>query len=219
MSVEHLAVVLHHSRAKGTAKLVLIGIANHAGDGGAWPSLSTLARYANVDVRSAQRALSTLQGLGEVRVSIQAGGGAAVADSKRPNRYDVSVECPPWCDRTPQHRDTRRHSGRQAELWTDPVTPVSPGDASVTPPLTPVSPHRVTPVSPKPSLEPSINTSGSSPASTTEPDRRLCTECHMPAWYCTPRQHLSGHTFRPRTQPTRALTDVDARAELHKVLP
>ena len=31
MSVEALALVLHHSQAQGTAKVVLIGIASHLG--------------------------------------------------------------------------------------------------------------------------------------------------------------------------------------------
>lgn len=129
MSVESLAAVLHHSRAKGTAKLVLVGIANHDGDGGAWPSVVTLAKYAGVDARSVQRAIAKLVGLGELRVAIQEGGTADVPDHRRPNRYHVLVACPPWCDRTAQHRDTRaRH---EAPLWIDRVTPASPGDTGV----------------------------------------------------------------------------------------
>jgi hypothetical protein len=43
MSIEAVATVLNHSKARGRAKLVLIGIANHLGDQGAWPSISTLS--------------------------------------------------------------------------------------------------------------------------------------------------------------------------------
>ena len=130
MSVEALAAVLHHSRAKGTAKLVLVGIANHDGDGGAWPTVATLAKYAGCEPRSVQRAIQSLVGKGELRVLVQAGGTADLADHRRPNQYRVLVACPPWCDRTTQHRDTRaRH---EAPLWIDGVTPASPGDASVT---------------------------------------------------------------------------------------
>lgn len=148
MSVETLAVVLHHSKAKGTAKLVLVGIANHDGDGGAWPTVATLSRYANVDVRSVQRALVKLQQLGELHVDPQAGGLASSADCDRPNLYRVRVRCPTWCDGTPQHRDQRRKAGPQLSSWHGPqavdkgvtrasppgvgVTP--PGDAGVTPP-------------------------------------------------------------------------------------
>jgi hypothetical protein len=113
VSVEALAIVLHHSRAKGTAKLVLVGVANHEGDGGAWPTVATLARYANVDVRSAQRSLVKLQELGELWVEDQAGGLAGTADCDRPNLYHVRVRCPTWCDGSPQHRDQRKLAGKQ----------------------------------------------------------------------------------------------------------
>lgn len=129
MSVEHLSIVLHHSKAKGTAKLVLLGIANHAGDGGAWPSVGTLATYANAEPRTVQRAIQKLIGSGELRVAVQAGGLADWDDYTRPNRYDVLLACPPWCDRTANHRDTR---SRQDRLWKNPVTPTSGGDTSVT---------------------------------------------------------------------------------------
>lgn len=108
MSVESLAAVLHHSRAKGTAKLVMVGIANHDGDGGAYPSVSTLARYANVDPRNVQRSIDKLVSLGELAVHVQQGGTIATPEHERTNRYDVLVSCPPWCDRTTQHRDTRQ---------------------------------------------------------------------------------------------------------------
>jgi hypothetical protein len=104
VSVESLAAVLHHSRAKGTAKVVAIGIANHDGDGGAWPSIRTLAVYANVDRSTVKRAIKSLVVLGEVRVHVQAGGGRDMEDHDRPNRYEVLVECPEGCDRTTNHR-------------------------------------------------------------------------------------------------------------------
>lgn len=104
MSVEQLAVVLHHSNARGTDKLVLVGIANHAGDGGAWPAVATLARYANVKPRAVQSSLARLVESGELRRYVQAGGLQGWADYTRPNRYDVLVECPEWCDRSAQHK-------------------------------------------------------------------------------------------------------------------
>lgn len=129
MSVESLAIVLHHSRATGTAKLVLIGIANHDGDGGAWPTVDTLARYANCDKRSVQRALDRLEKLGELHRIFQAGGDHNVADHRRPNRYQIRLECPPTCDRSKHHR-----TGRELvfdDLSTG-VTLASPGDTGVT---------------------------------------------------------------------------------------
>lgn len=133
MSVEALAVVLHHSRAKGTVKLVALGIANHDGDGGAWPSVATLARYANVHPRNVQKALVRLQQLGELWVEPQAGGLGNLADCDRPNLYHVTLRCPTWCDGTPQHRDQRKKAGPQLSSWHGPQ-PVDNGVAIPPPP-------------------------------------------------------------------------------------
>ncbi len=109
MSVEALAIGLHHSRAKGAAKLVLIGIANHDGDGGAWPSIATLAKYAGVTPRNVQKAISELERLGEIQRMVAAGGNHLTAEHMRPNLYYFKLTCPPDCDRSRNHR-TRRDS-------------------------------------------------------------------------------------------------------------
>lgn len=138
MSVEKISLVLNHSRAQGTEKLVLIGIANHDGDGGAWPSVETLARYANVSERSVQRAISKLVDLGELEVHYQAGGSVNTRADHRPNLYRILVTV-------------------------DGVTPTSPregyGVTSVTPRGDTGDVNGVTPTSPEPSLEPSIEPS------------------------------------------------------------
>lgn len=109
MSIEAMAIALHHSRATGTAKLVLLGIASHDGDGGSWPSRATLAKYAGIrDQGAIRKAVNTLIDLREVRRHINGGGGPDRADYLRPNRYEFLLECPPHCDRSSQHRDTRR---------------------------------------------------------------------------------------------------------------
>lgn len=109
MSIESLSIALHHSKTTGTAKLVLIGIANHDGDGGSWPSIATLAKYAGgIDRRAVQRAIVKLEELGEIRRVVQAGGDDETADHRRPNRYRFLLACPPFCDRTSQHRDSRK---------------------------------------------------------------------------------------------------------------
>lgn len=123
MSVESIAIALHHSRATGTAKLVLIGIANHDGDGGAWPSVSTLARYANVTPRNVQKALDKLEQLHEVRRMIQAGGTQETANHERPNRYLFTLQCPPDCDRSTHHR-TRRQPAPMLDI--DPLSETTP---------------------------------------------------------------------------------------------
>lgn len=162
MSVEALSIVLHHSRAKGTAKLVLLGIANHHGDGGAWPAVDTLARYANVTVRNAQKALDTLVGMGEVERFVQGGGLADFDDYLRPNRYVVRVTCPPWCDRTMNHRDTR---SRQAPLWKNRVSKSTPGVGSDRGGVSESTGEGVSHATPKPSIEPDDD---QVPASTTD---------------------------------------------------
>lgn len=129
MSVEAIALVLHHSRARGTAKLVLIGIANHLGDGGAWPSIETLCKYAgDVDERNVQRALRTLTELGEVAVLRQAGGTRDTPDGLRPNRYEVLVRCPVECDHTTAHR-VKPHVIHRPEALPGMSESVPPADA------------------------------------------------------------------------------------------
>jgi hypothetical protein len=99
-----MAIALNHSQATGTAKLVLIGIANHDGDGGAWPSIATLARYAAVDTRNVQRAIKKLETLGEVKTLANQGGTHRTPDHARPNLYRFELKCPPTCDRSSAHR-------------------------------------------------------------------------------------------------------------------
>lgn len=144
MSVEALSVVLHHSRATGTDKLVLIGIANHDGDGGAWPAVATLSRYANVHERNVQRSLARLVQLGELVRHGQTGGLPGTPAHERPTLYEIAVTCPPGCDGSKNHR----------------VTLAPPGDARATGGGGATDRGGVAPASPEPSLnhpvEPSI---------------------------------------------------------------
>lgn len=142
MSIESVAIALHHSRARGTAKLVLIGVANHDGDGGSWPSLATLAKYSGVTVRNVQKALRELEVLGEIRTHLQAGGTGRTANYERPNLYDFLLRCPGDCDRTSSHR-------------TPPV-------ASDTPRGSDATGGGVSDATPKPSCEPSPQPSSGS---------------------------------------------------------
>lgn len=135
MSVEAMALVLHHSRAKGTAKLVLLGIANHEGDGGAWPTVGTLARYANVTERAVQTCISQLVSSGELVVERNAGGSRSTRADMRPNLYRVMVACPWTCDHTTQHRarDLGQLQRNQSRLPVDNgVKQTSPGEAGFT---------------------------------------------------------------------------------------
>jgi hypothetical protein len=88
MAIEVMSLVLNHSKATGRAKLVLLGIANHQGDQGAWPSIATLARYANASERSVKRDIQLLVDLGELRVEVN---GAPGESQYKPNLYWVTI--------------------------------------------------------------------------------------------------------------------------------
>lgn len=90
-----MTTVLYHAEVTGNEKLVLLGIANHEGDGGAFPAVDTLARYANIDRRSTQRLLRKLEEKGLLRSDRRTGSSTL---------YRVLVECPDNCDRSTNHR-------------------------------------------------------------------------------------------------------------------
>ena len=52
MSIQTMQAVWQHSKAEGRARLVLLAIADHQGEIGAWPSIATLAKMVNASNRS-----------------------------------------------------------------------------------------------------------------------------------------------------------------------
>ncbi|MFC8038731.1 helix-turn-helix domain-containing protein [Paenarthrobacter sp. NPDC057355] len=134
MSVESMAIVMNHSKASGTDKLVLLGIASHDGDGGAWPSIATLARYANVEPRTVQRSINKLGHAGELIVYANDGGTRSLPDYRRPNRYEIALKCPPNCDGTSRHKLVDNYNQTLFKAPKKGVTPMTPPDAHVTPP-------------------------------------------------------------------------------------
>ncbi len=80
-----------------TRKLVLIGYANHADKYGedAWPSMETVAKYAECSVRTAQRAVGVLVAEGFMREGDQDVPRAKIKDPARkkyaPINYDVAM--------------------------------------------------------------------------------------------------------------------------------
>jgi hypothetical protein len=111
MSIEALSIVLNHSKARGAAKVVLIGIANHLGPDaheGAWPSQARLARYANVTDRAVRDAIDALVALGELRVEHASG---PSRNQYKPNRYWIDLRCPDSCDGSLGH-NTQQESDR-----------------------------------------------------------------------------------------------------------
>jgi hypothetical protein len=159
MSIEAMAVVLHHSQAGGTDKVVLLGIANHDGDGGAWPSVASLVKYARRSRKNVQEAIRRLEDSGEIRCIRNAGGLPETPENKRPNRYEVLVRCPEECDGTTNHRMPGDY-GYEPRLGATPATPqeMGPANLGATPANLGATPANLgaTPATPKPSFEPSL---------------------------------------------------------------
>jgi hypothetical protein len=94
MSIEAMVWVLHNSPTSGTDKVLLLGIANHADAEGrnAWPAVRTLAKYANLEPRGVQKALRRLESEGHIRIETQSGGTPDMRSDRRPNRYSVLMD-------------------------------------------------------------------------------------------------------------------------------
>jgi len=71
MSIEVMNAVWQHSKADGRARLVLLAIADHQGEMGAWPSIQRLSKMVNASERSVQRDIQYLQKIGELQVEVQ----------------------------------------------------------------------------------------------------------------------------------------------------
>lgn len=121
MSIESVARALQIPEMNPTAKLILIGIANHDGDGGAWPSVATLARYACVSERSVQGWLHTMESTGIISREINAGGDSRTRDDRRPNRYTIHWGISTGVNPVAPRDEERGEAGRA-----DGVKPVSP---------------------------------------------------------------------------------------------
>ena len=73
---------------KPSEKLLLLGIANHDGDGGAWPSeKATLAMYVGIKERQIRYLIAALVEKGLVTVRVNKGGNADTRTDRRPNSY------------------------------------------------------------------------------------------------------------------------------------
>jgi hypothetical protein len=138
MSFESAAAALKVQGLKPAEKLVLIGIASHDGDGGAWPSIATLATYAGVSVRQTKRLVAQLETAGYVAVTVNGGGTAKTRDDRRPNRYDLTIQ------RGDMQREQQSRGDMQGAHGVTPMT--ERGDMQGS--------HGVTPMSPELVLEP-----------------------------------------------------------------
>ena len=88
MSIQVMQAVWEHSKSDGRARLVLLAIADHQGEIGAWPSIATLARMVNASERSVQRDIQYLQNIGELTVEVQ---NAPTRSQYKSNLYWVTL--------------------------------------------------------------------------------------------------------------------------------
>lgn len=88
MSIEVMNAVWRESKADGRARLVLLAIADHQGEIGAWPSLKTLAIMVNASERSVQRDIEYLVEIGELEVHYQQ---APTRNHYKSNLYFVNL--------------------------------------------------------------------------------------------------------------------------------
>ena len=74
-----------------TKKMLLLAIADHAGDdgGNAWPSHETLSRKVGVNVRQIRRLLNELKSDGWLEIAVNLGGVLSTPIDRRPNLYRV----------------------------------------------------------------------------------------------------------------------------------
>jgi hypothetical protein len=186
MSIQAVGWVLDHSPARGTDRLVLISIANHAGtspvDGAweAWPGVDTIAREAGLDrARTVQEAMARLIDAGHLERVLNGAPDDRIRGDRRPNLYRIPTRPRGDAAPHPAHVDgvtppcTPPPGLNPVDNPPDGVTPhVTPFPDGVTAPRTPPGPrgdapagHGVTPhditgcagASPEPSVEPSEN--------------------------------------------------------------
>ena len=146
MSVESISRVLNYvdPRVMPTAKLVLVGIANHDGDGGAWPSIATLARYVGIEERGVQKHIAALVEMGRLRVDAQKGGTVETRNDRRTNRYTLLFPAVDNSDDGVSHKTPRESDGvstsaeRGVHQRADGVSPRTP-EPSYEPSLEPSS--------------------------------------------------------------------------------
>lgn len=137
MSIEVMSWVLNNSPVRGTEKIILLGLANHADADGnnAYPSVARLARYANVSERAVQQALRILEEGGHIYRHFNEGGSAQQRADRRPNKYTVLMY---GVKQTSPRGGNGVKSGasRGEEQRTDGVKPTSP-ETSLEPSIEP----------------------------------------------------------------------------------
>lgn len=134
MSTTAISWVWHRSRSKGTDRLVLLVIAEHADHRGrnSWPANETIAEMCGgIDESTVRRSIARLRDdLGELKVELNGGGTEAMRrerPDRLPNLYTILLEHAP--DRTKTGKKRRHKRGgadRTPAAETANPTPVVP---------------------------------------------------------------------------------------------
>jgi hypothetical protein len=208
MSIHVHQVVMEHSKSTGTDLAVLLYIADKCNDDGtgAYPGIDSIAAYARVSERSAQRSLRALQAMGEVTIEFKAG-------PHQVNRYIVNAKN---LTQNPSIRDTLAASRGGAKNVTTTKTSwcqkrhhrgdgnvTSSGDTSVTQTVS------------EPSTEPSIPPY-SPPGEETD---SIYSEDFEKFWSAYPRKTKKGYAWKSWQKiksPRAPLSEIVASVELHK---
>ena len=83
-----ISMVRKHSRSKGTARVVLLLLADHHGERDPFPSIELLCEDANVERSNLKTALTRLVRLGEIE---------KVSRPGHTNIYKIKLGCPEGC--------------------------------------------------------------------------------------------------------------------------
>jgi hypothetical protein len=85
--VQYITAAFHHSKAKMTARFVLVCLANHADAAGyCYPSAGRIAKHCGMTIRGVRKALSDLIDIGEIKV-VKKGG--TIDGQKISNVYQI----------------------------------------------------------------------------------------------------------------------------------
>lgn len=98
MSVKATTAVWEQSRATGTARLLLLAIADHADPGGlAWPGIARLGKMCRLKTRNGvQKNLQKLKKLGELKIHEN-------ASNRRTNLYQITLDFSEYGERARPH--------------------------------------------------------------------------------------------------------------------
>jgi hypothetical protein len=92
VSIQAVGFILDHSTASGSARWVLISLANHARGWDAWPSVELIAYEAGLTERTVQHALAGLERDGHIVRTINGAPDLRIPNGRKPNLYQISDE-------------------------------------------------------------------------------------------------------------------------------